>query len=99
MSFQDAPGEPTLRLGEEFPWFEGSTGIVNCLADVGNPESVYHWMIDGQKQMQNESLLQIKPLSKAHNGQEIKCSVNNDFTLRNNITLQPALLKLDVECK
>ncbi|CAG2206023.1 unnamed protein product [Mytilus edulis] len=92
-----APGEPTLHLGAEFPWFEGNTGIVNCLADVGNPESVYHWMIGAQKQMQNESLLQIEPLSKAHNGQAIKCSVNNDFTLRNNIPLQPALLKLDVE--
>ncbi|CAC5367821.1 unnamed protein product [Mytilus coruscus] len=92
-----ASGEPQLRLGEEFPWFEGNTGTVNCLADVGNPESVYQWMIDVQKQMQNKSLLQIKPLLRARNDQEIKCSVNNNYTLRNNITLQPALLKLNVE--
>ncbi|XP_063447982.1 hemicentin-1-like [Mytilus trossulus] len=92
-----APGEPALRLGEEFPWFEGNTVIVNCLADVGNPEPVYKWMIGKQTQMQNNSRLQIEPLSKTHNDQEIKCSVNNDFTLRNNIILQPAFLKLNVE--
>ncbi|VDI52385.1 neural cell adhesion molecule [Mytilus galloprovincialis] len=92
-----APGEPKLILGEGFPWFEGNTGTVDCFADVGNPGSVYQWMIGGQTQIQNKSLLQIEPLSKAHNGQEIKCSVNNNYTLRNNITLQPALLKLNVE--
>ncbi|XP_071180176.1 synaptogenesis protein syg-2-like [Mytilus edulis] len=92
-----APGEPKIILGEGFPWFEGNTGTVDCFADVGNPGSVYQWMIGGQTQMQNKSLLQIEPLSKAHNGQEIKCSVNNNYTLRNNITLQPALLKLNVE--
>ncbi|CAC5367820.1 unnamed protein product [Mytilus coruscus] len=93
-----APSEPKLLIEESLPWFAGHNITVYCLADVGNPESVYQWMIGGHKQMQNKSRLQIIPLSKAHNDQEINCSVNNSYTLRNNITLQPALLKLNVEC-
>ncbi|CAC5419512.1 unnamed protein product [Mytilus coruscus] len=92
-----APGEPKLLLGESLPWFAGHKITVYCLADAGNPDSVYQWMIGGQKQMQKKALLQIISLSKSHNDQEIKCSVSNNYTLRTNITLQPALLKLNVE--
>ncbi|CAC5361504.1 unnamed protein product [Mytilus coruscus] len=96
-TFTDAPGEPKLLIGESFPWFAGHKRTVNCSADVGNPQSVYQWLIGGQKQMQKKSLIRINPLSRAHNGQDISCSVNNNYTLRNNITLKPAILKLNVE--
>ncbi|CAC5359257.1 unnamed protein product [Mytilus coruscus] len=92
------PGEPKLLLGEEFPWFVGKKITVDCSADAGNPrEAVYKWMIGGQILMQNIPLIQIGPMSSEHNKQELGCSVNNNYTLRNNITLKPALLKLNVE--
>ncbi|XP_052074119.1 hemicentin-1-like [Mytilus californianus] len=92
------PGEPKLILGEGFPWFVGNTITVNCSADAGNPwEAVYKWMIGGQILMENKCIIQIGPMSFEHNKQELGCSVNNNYTLRNDITLKPAFLKLNIE--
>ncbi|CAC5377909.1 HMCN [Mytilus coruscus] len=93
------PGKPKLLLGEEFPWFVGNKTTVNCSAIVGNPESIYKWVIGGHIQNENRSYINIGPLSKEINGQEISCSVNNNYSLRKKIILQPAILKLNVECE
>lgn len=93
------PSEIAINADVAFPWFEGNTSrYLDCSSsDNGNPAAVAKWTTPiGQQALGNPRRLELPTITSEHNGLDISCRLENEYTTRKGIVVS-SQVKLPVE--